>query len=166
MSNPERFAPLHAHAVSRLIELDETHAVQLEEGVDLASGPGEAELARPTLRLTPRDQNEAPIQVAFTRFPGLHVWVGEWYREALPACGCDACGETIESTTRRLDRLIDAAVGGLLFEELTIPDVGDAWQTTTIGGSGGSRARIPRARALEMSQGGAQIHRWRAWSTG
>lgn len=98
VTNPERYASLHAVAERLLADLGREYDVVREE-TNALPWP-KAQIARPTVRLTPRGGAGAPIQVSFTAFPGLHVRVGRWYVEAFPRCGCDACDEA-------LDRLLD-----------------------------------------------------------
>ena len=38
-------------------------------------------LARPNVRLVARNREAAPIAVAFSRFPGLNVRLGQWFRK-------------------------------------------------------------------------------------
>ena len=68
--------------------------------------------ARPSVKLSPRDPDAAPITVVFTAFPGLHLRFGRWYREPFPDCGCDACDESAEGEIERLNEMVDAVAAG------------------------------------------------------
>jgi hypothetical protein len=85
-----RFAVLHDAAESMLDDLHERYMVERRESKELL-GADEA-LVR-MVRLIPRTPAAGPLAIAFTDFPGLMVRLGRWWAEALPACGCDECGE-------------------------------------------------------------------------
>ena len=79
VSNPERFRPLHTAMLENIgrlendFEIERTEAYGLNE--ELAKG---LDLARPSVKLSPRDPDAAPITVVFTAFPGLHLRSGRW----------------------------------------------------------------------------------------
>ena len=113
MTNPERFRVLHTVMLEILDKLEAEFDVRREEGYGLDEElERNFELARPTIRLTPADPGSAPIVVAFSAFPGLHVRFGKWWRELLPACGCDACGDSGEELAESLTRMVDSVVAG------------------------------------------------------
>lgn len=89
ITNPERFAPLHAFATELLASLMLEYDVERRAGYDLDSTLRPSELARPSVMLSPRADGAAPLQLSFTRFPGLAVRAGHWYRGRFPACGCE-----------------------------------------------------------------------------
>ena len=170
VTNPERFAPLHRHAEALLEQLASQYDVRRGEGTELGPNIDPAERGRASIRLTPRSELAAPVQVTFTEFPGLDVRVGRWYHDRFPGCGCDACNESIEATVKNLNFLVECTVNGLIREELQVPwPSGDAWQIAEIGGSdlgarSTSRKRIPRRQALAMIQGGRMRYDWQPWS--
>ena len=104
VTNPERFQPLHAAATELLDRLEREFAVERLEGHDADDELGKKSLARPAIRLTPHDRKAAPIVVAFSEFPGLHVRFGSWRTEPFPNCGCDACDETADGEIEEDDR--------------------------------------------------------------
>ena len=170
VTNPERFASLHPYAEDLLSRLSSEYEVEREEGYELTPAIVREHVIRPTIRLTPRNALEAPVQVSFSDFPGLEVRVGRWYGDRFPSCGCDACDEQVESSLRNLSFLIESAVAGNLREELQVPRLlGDAWQITEIGEAPGgprqaSRTRVARSDALRMIQSGNPRIKWEPWS--
>ena len=117
VTNPERFRVLHSTMLQLLTRLEADFDVQREEGYGLDE---ELErhfvLARPGVRLTPGDPEAAPLAVAFSDFPGLHLRFGLWWQELLPVCGCDACGDSGEELAERLTRLIEGVTDGRFWE--------------------------------------------------
>ena len=97
MTNAERFRPLHPSMLETIGRLEDDFQVERTEGYgldeELETG---TDLASPCVRLTPREADAAPIAVAFSAFPGLHVRFGRWHTELFPVCGCDACDESAE----------------------------------------------------------------------
>ena len=95
VANPERFRPLRTamlEVIDRLendFDLERTEGYGLDEELERGM-----DLARPDVRLTPKDPDAAPIVVVFSTFPGLRVRFGRWYIEPFPDCGCDACDES------------------------------------------------------------------------
>ena len=83
VTNPERFQPLHDAAMELLDRLEREFAVERLEGPDADDELGRMSLARPAIRLAPNDPQAAPIVVAFTEFPGLHVRFGSGARSQL-----------------------------------------------------------------------------------
>lgn len=169
VTNPERFAPLHAFAEELLARLASEYDVEREEGHGLEPTRGPDDLARSSVRLVPRSQRASPLQISFTKFPGLIVRAGRWYWGALPACGCDACDETAESTIDDLTFLVENVTRGHFTEEVSLPQAsGDGWKSTEIGdrasGRSGTRgSRVPRADALEMLHGSRKRYPWEPW---
>jgi hypothetical protein len=121
VTNPKRFAPLHAAAEELLDRLEHEFDTGRTRGYGLDPELEEGfKLARPTVSLVPRDTDAAPIVVAFSAFPGLRVRFGRWHMAAFPTCGCDACDETAESEINRLSSLIDNVIAGRYRESLRI----------------------------------------------
>ena len=113
VTNPERFQVLHTVMLETLGRLEVEFDVRREEGCGLDEGLElNLELARPTIRLIPADPDAAPIVAAFSAFPGLHVRFGKWWKELLPACGCDACGDSGEELAEDLARMVESVVAG------------------------------------------------------
>ena len=113
VTNPERFRVLHLTALQSLARLEAEFEVRREEGYGLDDKLEQRlRLDRPSVRLTPVDPEAAPLTVAFSGFPGLHLRFGYWWTELLPACGCDACGDSGEDLAERLTRLVEALTAG------------------------------------------------------
>lgn len=117
VTNPERFRVLHTTMLELLARLETHFNVQREEGYGLDE---ELEqhlgLERPSVKLTPVDPEAAPLAVAFSDFPGLHLRFGRWWKELLPACGCDACDDSGEELAEKLTRLIEGITAGRFWE--------------------------------------------------
>ena len=171
VTNPERFQPLHAAATELLDRLEREFAVERLEGHDADEELGRGSLARPPIRLVPHDPQAAPIVVAFTEFPGLHLRFGSWHTEPFPDCGCDACDETADVSIEEMTRMVEAAVSGGFREAMRVPPLlGDGRQESEFrfddghGGFSRSRGRVPRSRALEMTGGERDVTlEWKPW---
>jgi hypothetical protein len=171
VTNPERFRPLHGHALELLARLRATYDLAASEAFELLPGLMHPfEHARPPVTLTPRVPGAAPIAVAFTMFPSLLVRCGWWHSAAFPSCGCDACGEEAADQAERLDQLAGLVVAGLFAEELRIPLFGDARRyvrfgdgTPREGPSGEGWTTLPRALARGLAGSGPRRVAWRAW---
>lgn len=112
VTNPERFLPLHDTALEMLAALERQFDVERVEGYSLDEELAFRGLVRPTIILRPIDTEAAPITVAFTDFPGLHVRFGRWSTEPFPICGCDACAEDAEGETERMTEMVDILTAG------------------------------------------------------
>ena len=168
VTNPERFQPLHAAATELLDRLEREFAVERLEGPDADDELGRKSLARPAIRLTP---HAAPIVVAFSEFPGLHVRFGSWRTEPFPVCGCDACDETADGEIGKMTEMVEAVVSGGYREAIRVPLLlGGGWRESEFrfndghSGFSRSRSRVPRSRALEMTGGKLNVTiEWKPW---
>jgi hypothetical protein len=171
VTNPERFQPLHGAATGLLDRLERGFAVERLEGPDADDELGSKSLARPAIRLTPHDSQAAPIVVAFSEFPRLHVRFGSWRTEPFPNCGCDACDETADGSIEEMIRMVEAVVSGGFREAMRVPPLlGDGWQESEFrfddghGGFSRSRGRVSRSRALEITGGKLNVTlEWKPW---
>ena len=171
VSDPERFQPMHAAATELLDRLEREFAVERLEGHDADDELGRLRLARPPIRLVPQDPQAAPILVAFTDFPGLHLRFGSWRTEPFPDCGCDACDETADGSIERMTRMVEAVVSGGFRESMRVPLLlGDGWRESEFqfnddyGGFRRSQSRVRRSRALEITGGERQVTlEWKPW---
>lgn len=73
-----------------------------------------------SIRIAPPDSDQAPLTITTTSFPGLYLNVGAWQHIALPACGCDACDEQIDSAVDDLVKYCTALAEGKLTERINI----------------------------------------------
>ena len=154
VTNPERFQPLHAAATKLLDRLERAFAVERLEGRDVEDELGRESLARPPIRLVPNDPQAAPIVVAFTEFPGLHLRFGSWRKEPFPNCGCDACDETAEGLIEEMTKMVEAVVSGGFRESIRVPPLlGDGWRESAFkfnddyGGCSTRQSRVSRSHA-------------------
>ena len=175
-TNPERFQPLHAAMLEIIGQLENDFEVERTEGHGLDE---ELEkglvLARPEIRLTPEDTDAAPIVVAFSTFPGLHIRFGRWYIESFPGCGCDACDESAEGEIERLHEMVDDTAAGRFHEAIEIPStsfIGSGWRETRfcsheegrVSTRSRRRSRVDGHRAREMSEGRRRLDlNWKPW---
>ena len=171
VTNPGRFASLHSMAAELLDQLSSRFDVAREEGHDLDSElEARSELAGPSVRLTPTNSSAAPLVIVFSAFPGLHARLGRWYLTAFPACGCDACGETVEGEAERLKSMIDDLTSGRFHEALQTDADGATWLDSEFGSHGAtvwrsSRSRLTGERAQKLlGEGGPFSYLWSAWA--
>ena len=136
-TDTDRFAVLHDIAETLLDDLAERYVVERRESKELL-GPEDA-LVR-MVRLIPRTPAAGPLAVAFTDFPGLMVRLGRWWAEALPACGCEECGEDPAELSAALRAQVDALIEGGLWERVR-RGVGGSWFETRLIGVGLSARR-------------------------
>ena len=129
ITNPERFAALHAAATELLDGLEREFETERREayGLDPELEQG-CNLSRPSVALTPHDFRAAPLVIAFSTFPGLRIRLGRWYLVAFPTCGCDACDETAEGETQRLKSLVDNMTAGRYRESIQVRADGSGWK--------------------------------------
>ena len=167
VTNPERFQPLHGAATGLLDRLERGFAVERLEGPDADDELGSKSLARPAIRLTPHDSQAAPIVVAFSEFPRLHVRFGSWRTEPFPNCGCD---ETADGSMEEMIEMVEAVAGGFR-EAMRVPLLlGHGWQESEFrfndyyGPFRSSRSRVSRSRALDMTGGKLNVTlEWKPW---
>lgn len=171
LTDPERFRPLHAATEALISELEASFDLERTDG-----GTDEelerAKLARPLVRLRPRDPNAAPLTVAFTAFPGIGLRAGLWFMESFPSCGCDACDETADIEGERMREVVDNVVAGRFRESISVPLVdlpliGDGWHSSeqwSDSGRRSSRSRIDHERASAMlAAAGRPSIDWAPW---
>ena len=176
VTNPERFRPLHSTMLEILDRLEsQFEAVRTEgHGLDEELTRG-VDVARPDVRLTPRDPKAAPIVVSFTAFPGVFVRFGRWYIEPFPSCGCDHCDESAEDEIERLNDMVDDVTAGRFREVVKAPAmffIGRGWVETKFWSpedGRGSRRRehgslVDGRRAREMTGGRRRLElNWKPW---
>lgn len=114
VTNPERFAALHDEARRIVRDLEARFDVDIERGAHLdpelvamfPDAPVEVVAVRP------RSPVAAPLTFCLTAFPGLHVRVGRWHRQAFPTCGCDACDDQPDELIEKLRMWVEAVTRG------------------------------------------------------
>lgn len=176
VTNPERFQPLHAAMLEIIGRLEQDYEVERADGFGLDEElERRQDLARPSVRLSPKDPGAAPIGVTFTNFPGLYLRLGRWYTEPFPDCGCDACDENAEGEIERLKYMVDDVTAGRFREGIRCPlisFIGSAWRETEFWSPDDGRPSISSfkrkpvdvLRAREMSGGLRRLDlHWKPW---
>jgi len=167
VTNPERFEPLHDTATKLLERLEREFDVERSQryGLD-AELEKRYQSARPSTRLLPRDAGAAPLIMAFSAFPGLHVRFGRWCMMAFPSCGCDACDETAEDEIERLTSLIDDLTTGRFREVVRLNPNEHASKEFWSADEPSTRQSfpLPPEFAPQLIAGGDHVVRvWRPW---
>ncbi len=171
VTNPERFRPLHQHALELLARLEATHDVRRSDAFDLLPGVMQPfDYARPPVTLTPVAPDATRVAIAFTTFPSLVIRYGCWHAQPFPSCGCDACAEDAAGEASRLDEILENVVAGRFSEELHIPLFGDArlihafsrGQSSAEWSSQGWTT-LPRAVARALAGPGPRRVQWQPW---
>ncbi len=176
VTNPERFRPLHAAMLEIIGRLENDYEVERTEGYGLDEElERRLDLARTSIRLSPRDAESAPIGVTFSTFPSLYLRFGKWYKEPFPDCGCDACDETAEDEIQRLKDVVDVVTSGRFREAVHRPLIslmGTGWVERELWSPDDGRAsiksfgesRVDARRAREMSGGRRRLDlHWKPW---
>ena len=172
VTNAERFRPLHPTMLEVIGRLERDFDVERTEGYGLDEELEKGlNLVRPSVRLTPRDTDAAPIAVAFSDFPGLFVRFGRWHRDVFPSCGCDACDESAEGEIERLNNKVNDTIAGRFREAIRsplIPSIGPGWRETKFWSPEGRRSsgesRVDGLSAHRMSGGRRRLDLdWKPW---
>jgi hypothetical protein len=171
VTNPERFRALHDFAVDLFKRLADEYDVT--ESNDFQLVPiimRPFDYARPPITLTPNAGDEAPISVAFTRFPSLVLRCGKFFNEPFPVCGCDGCGRDADEEIERLQHILGPVIAGDFLEGVHLPFFGNAHLTYRLGridgphgltsGGGG----VSRGEARQHRRAGCGRIRWAPWS--
>ena len=158
VTNPGRYAVLHAAADLLLDELTERYMVERREIREPSR----------TVRLIPRTPAAAPLAVTFTDFPSVILRFGRWYEESLPSCGCDACDERPDDLVAELRTQVSALVEGGLWERVR-RGVTSSWSETRLIGPDFSAGRsspldLREARAARR-EGFAAAVQWAPWTS-
>ena len=123
VTNPERYAPLHQFAQSKLDAVLSRY--------DAVAEPGDGQLRPERLvRVCPRDGGGC-FALELTPFPGVRLHVGRWHTYHFPRCGCDACDEQLADLEKEMTTLIDAFVGGRFTEYVDGGRLGHSWSSRT-----------------------------------
>ncbi|MET0199122.1 hypothetical protein CH289_05990 [Rhodococcus sp. RS1C4] len=152
VTNPERFAPL----VTAAKEFADDVATRFDVDVTRVAGDAGSQVVE-AVHFVPAQDDQAPLIVSFTSFPGVLLDVGASQRIALPACGCDACEEDVENLIGHLNRYLSALVSGQFYERIVDSMVEHVWEGGNWRNSG--RGPIPELRVAMPEDG-----RWKRWS--
>jgi len=106
-SNLDRFVPLHAVADALVECLLRDYRVVASEAQDLARilEPEPPDFIR-QVRLDPEETGGEPMTIVFTSFPGVVVYSGSRLVESFPACGCDACDDSVDQVADRMQERV------------------------------------------------------------
>ncbi len=173
--HPERFAPLADVADALIEHLERTYDVDVryteglpEDAPDTvrSAEQGQVRIAR-AATLMPRHDGCAPLVIAETTFPSIVVAMGAAGEARAPACGCDACDESLEDSAELLERLVFSVVEGRFQERYSWTD-GIEITMGDLGGASYSReprhvADKERVEALKQSQRERHGRRWMPW---
>ena len=168
VTEPERFAPLHGWALEAVARLQTEYEVTLDEGGVTDAYLERYPLARPLMKLTPKQDSAAPITIAFTEFPGLSVRAGHWLTDWFPSCGCDACDEMPEDAFEGFTELLTDVVDGRFRESLYLEPAGDGWNSMELWCGEhrrrSGRSRVSRDKAVQILDGATEIAlEWTPW---
>jgi hypothetical protein len=166
VANVGRFKPLHAFTSDLIDRLNIEFDVARTEGFGLDRELEQMEIVLPSVGLMPPDAKRAPLVVAFTAFPGVHVRFGRWYTRAFPACGCDACDETFEGESELLSWMIHQLTEGRYREAIRKSSRGDSFGEHEFwsldGRRSGGDARLSEGLDGAAHSGGL-ICDWQPW---
>src|SRR5687768_12139491 len=101
---------LHAIALRALERLAEEFDAELVEAFDDDPALAEMSLTRPSLTLTPREPESAPLAIAFTD-TGLYVRFGQWYTRSFPAIESESVENFVEERDRFAWRVVQLVEG-------------------------------------------------------
>jgi hypothetical protein len=148
VTDPERFRPLHGAVLELASELRRRFVVEVHEGSALDCQFQDVGIERTGLRLVPASAGAAPLDFAFTSFPGVAVGFGIAGVDVFPCCGCDACAETLEGELERLRELIEDVTAGRLAEVIRGGD-SRRWRWERWSGESRTRGGSPVTRRVE-----------------
>jgi hypothetical protein len=162
VTDAARFAVLPDAAETLLDELSRRFLVERRE----VKEPLEDGSSIRSVRLIPRTLVAAPLAVDFTDTPGVGLRLGRWFRQSLPGCGCDACGEQPDELVRQLHSRAAALVEGGLWERVR-RGVAGSWAEARLIGPGfrvGQQVPLDARAAREARREGfAAAVQWGPW---
>lgn len=143
------YAPLHDTVRAMVDELVAHYDVEHRAASDAEQTRVEGCVSdlRETTVLVPRSRDQSPLIVGRCDLPGVHVAYGRWASGHLPACGCDACGETLEDLVDEFSEVRRVVTGG--FGEWVRHEGGTWWLGLQDGASSLDRAE---RRALGITE--------------
>jgi hypothetical protein len=159
VTDADRYEPLHVVALALEAWLSENYEVvpmTTDTPVEPRQEPG---WALSELTLAPAESAQAPLTIALTSFPGVHLRAGLTFGAAFPSCGCDACDEDIIDQIEELEETVFAIVGGR-FSEV----VSDAGVRTSLEAPGWSRSSFIPHTLGDPALPSAPTT-WRPWTT-
>ena len=157
------YAPLLDTAREMLDDLAASYNVDRRAATpdELARVEGCISDAVETTVVSPRLPDQSPLIVGLCDLPGVHLAFGRWASEHLPACGCDACGETLEDLVDQLTEARRLVTGG--FDEWARREDGDWWvghQTV----DGYSQGTVDQDERLKLGIASPVELVWRSWT--
>lgn len=163
VTDPSRYAELHVIGHDLLDDLERRYDVTRATSV---VADRHSTTAAPVVRLVPVDPRSSTLGIGFDAFPGLTVYSGRAGEFHLPACGCDACDETVAECAERLQEHVEAIIAGTFGEALVHADGAwwhEHWSTTAHSESRG-RSRLDREHlsALRVALDGGS-RGWQPW---
>ncbi len=167
VTEPERFLPLVNWTLELLSRLESEYEVSRDEGYCLDPYLTVTNPFRPTVRLTPRQDNSAPVAVAFNELPGIYVRFGRFRIEPFPDCACDGCDEDAEEQFERFRQTIEALVAGRFREWfLSLPNGAgllghESWSDSH---RRTGRSRVEPGGVSHYSDGGDRVWEWEPWA--
>lgn len=167
VTNADRFAPLHALALTRLQDLVHRYEVTSFDGLVQDAELANIPVARPTVRLIPANASAASLTIAFTTFPGLRARFGRWVTEPFPACGCDACDETLTGEFERFSWIVDQVVAGRFQEWIEARFIGRVYRCHEFwapdSGRSGGKSLVQNVTAEMRRLRNVRTH-WTPWT--
>lgn len=160
VTNPGRYAVLHAAASELVAELAITYEIDVTEADPLSAASEFGRDVQRLLRLVPYEERAAPVTIGFTDFPGVIVRFGRWHTRAFPHCGCDACREQPDDVEADLRRYVHAVAAGGFREEI----VNDFRVAEFVGEDVAARSLTRLTDAQRRELGDAERWDWRRWT--
>jgi hypothetical protein len=106
-TNLDRFSPLHQVAAALVEHIVRDYQVVVSEAREHARtlDPEPPDFVR-LVRLDPGGTGGEPMTIVFTSFPGVVIYAGARFPEGFPACGCDACDDTVDELADSLEERV------------------------------------------------------------
>jgi hypothetical protein len=155
---------LHPIALRALENLALRFDADISEGFGDDPALAQMTLVRPSLTITPRDTEAAPLAVAFAA-NGLYVRFGQWYARSFPAVEDEGIEGFVEERDRFAWRVVQL-VEGRYREASTLVQPGlviqqhEFWSLDGVRAGGECKVRSHDAEAI----GAETVLRWQGWS--
>ena len=168
VTEPERFLPLVDWTLDLLAKLEAEYDVVRLDHFGLDPELERAAATKPTVRLTPRRDESAPITASFIHYEhvGVYVRCGRFHTEPFPDCGCDACDEEAEDAFDAFRKLIEAVVAGQFREWFRLQLDGSGRVGRRFWSDGYRRSgesRVEPGSVHRFAGGRTQVLEWAPW---